>query len=433
MHDSSTGREGVSDIETTCPGLHNTSNLPPEAPAVTDTTARCPDCWTVSRICDGKDCRGRSRAGSFFCRICGHRLKNHWLQRFWEDFDPNWTLAEPQVRRQLKGTEFTRAQQTQLLTSDAWLALRIDRALFLLEPGPELLLVSELELSDGELLVALRAVETEDPHLNWQLLTSSRSLTFVPGTAAWSEVETFPHELLWESRGLRAYLVPPAGTVLYMERQTQGPPLLEVNALLPAPTWLPDGRVVLQGPEALYVGSGQSGLTKYETAAPQGLAPSSPIYDPLTQRLLVSGHEALYTCEIGNKPVAFLPSGTATLFPAPDGIAVLESDRLRIVQRSTGASLWDSRSEIPTFARSTLAWDHVATVLLLPMANLGEGVQLQLIDLRNLGNRRSLELPAGLLCEPRLAPGGIAAVRLNAEQDAVELIWIEAQGKGGES
>jgi hypothetical protein len=405
-----------------CPGPHAGPDLPPASLEIFGGTAACTACGTSSRICPNASCAGRTRAGGFFCRICGERLPGAWRQEFWAELDRDFELMRP-VLRTLPGRETGRLDRVHLTTTDAWIALALDERVMLLEPGPQLALFAEHRMEAGETFVDLRSEEGDRPA--WRLLTSQQVLELEPQDRRWRSVERFPPaegELLWQSRHLRALYRPGTGSSLWSRSPLRK--LIAVPGLLSQPAWLPGRRFVCTDDAHIYLGSFEEPGSPTSFRTPEPLSPHAPIFDSKTGRVYVPGEKTLMWWQPGARSfVPFLPSGAGAVLLTPHGVILLEADRLQFF-RSDVRRLWDSSTAMSDFARSALHWDRVGNALLVPVALRGAASHILLLDLQRPGRVWRMELKAPLPTEPRLAPGGVVAVQQRAGENLLDLVWI---------
>jgi hypothetical protein len=406
-----------------CPGPHRGPVLPPVSREVFGGTALCPDCGTVSRICPRTECGGRTRAGGFFCRVCAEPLPAPWRNGFWTELDRDVDLAAPApvVARTLSAREVGRAERIHLAATDAWIALSLDERLLLLEPGPRLATFCEHRLEPGELFVDLRRSGDDPP--GWRLLTTRQVLRLEPRGLVWLPVERFQEgELLWESGALHALYRPGAGSSLWLRSPLRK--LIEVRGLLSQPAWLPQGRFVCTDDENVYLGSVREPGSPKPFRASEPLSSHAPVFEPRTERIYLPGERKLLWWQPGAKSfIPFLPSGAGAVLLSPQGVILLEADRLQFL-RPDARRLWDSRTAMSDFARSSLHWDRAGSALLMPLAQRGAAVPLLLMDLQSPGRVWRTELAAVPPSEPRLAPGGIVAVQRRDEEGPIDLVWL---------
>lgn len=408
-----------------CPGPHRGPVLPPPSREVFGGTALCPDCGTVSRICPRAECGGRARAGGFFCRVCGEPLPAAWRDDFWAELDRDVELSAPVVARTLSAREVGRAERIRLAATDAWIALSLDERLLLLEPGPRLATFCEHHMEPGELFVDLRRSGDDPP--GWRLLTTRQVLRLEPRGLTWlpDPVDRFPEgegELLWESGALRALYRPGAGSSLWLRSPLRK--LIEAHGLLSQPAWLPQGQFVCTDDQSVYLGSVREPGPPTPFRVSEPLSPHAPVYDSRTGRIYLPGERKLLWWQPGTKSfIPFLPSGAGAVLLAPQGVILLEADRLQFL-RPDARRLWDSRTAMSDFARSSLHWDRAGSTLLMPLAQRGAAAPLLLMDLESPGRVWRTELAAAPPSEPRLAPGGIVAVQRRDEEGPLDLVWF---------
>jgi len=358
---------------------------------------------------------------------------------------PDVELAEPLVGPSFSRQELGRHPKVQLVASDAWVAAVLGRRVLLLEPGPWLARCAGLELTleSGEALLGLRSEggnlrDEERDETTWHMLTTRRMLrldlrSHDPDTGPWKG-ERFPAdrgELLWESQGLFAFHRSGTGTLLSTDA---GKSILsETPDLLTSPAWMGSQDFVCLGRSDLYFGSLAGGDPPERSPAPEPLAAHPPLYDPATDRVYLSGETAVYWWQPGSlKLIPFAAAGGGAVLPAPEGVVILEGDRLRIMGHDEHV-LWDSRIVMPDFAPAALPWDHAGEALLVPAAARGAGTQLLLADLKNPGWLRHTELDGILPCQPRLVPGGIVAAQRRPGKASLDLVWIGiSQGNSAE-
>jgi hypothetical protein len=357
---------------------------------------------------------------------------------------PDVDLAKPLVARSFSRQELGNHPKVQLVATDAWVAAVLGRRVFLLEPGPGLVRCEGLELTleDGEALLDLRSevgVPDEDrDERTWHMLTTRRILrldlrSYDPETGPWKG-ERFPDDrgdLLWEAQGLFAFHRSGAGTLLSTDAGKTV--LSETPDLLTSPAWTGGQDFVCQGRSDLYFGSLAGGEPLERLPAPEPLAAHPPIYDPATDRVYLSGETAVYWWQPGSlRLIPFAAAGGGAVLPAPEGVVILEGDRLRIMGHDEHV-LWDSRIVMPDFAPAALPWDHAGEALLVPAAARGAGTQLLLADLKNPGWLLRTELDGILPCQPRLVPGGIVAAQRRQGKASLNLLWIGiSQGDSAE-
>ena len=428
----------VPEAAETCPGPHSGDERPPAVPAGGAAFAECDRCGTVSQICPHDDCGARTRAGGLHCRLCGRPLPEEWLKRAWLRLPEDSALGEPGEPKQVPGAATD--EECHLLASDAWVALQVGNRVHLLEPGPGLLPVEAVDLEPGEALIELR--HARDRALTWEMWTTHRVLRYDLRRAgqqvgSWVSEDDgrFPSErgeLLWVSHDLLAFHQRGVGTSVWSRDRLH----FSVPELLPRPAWLNKSDFVCSGRDQLLVGSTAE---RRESALPvppalidvgEPLAGQAPIYDPRADRVYVSGDRTVFWWQPGSrKLIPFHTAGGGALIRSPQGVVVLEADRVRIFAHDERL-LWDSRLKMPDFALAALAWDHRGDALLLPCAGRASAATpLLVIDLARPDARPDGPLHATLdgqlPAAPRLAPGGIVAVtRDTAPGGPTALRWI---------
>lgn len=405
----------------TCPGPHQGPELPPPAPALGPVTALCSGCGTVSQVCPRADCCGRTRAGGFVCRSCGHRLPPGWRAHSWDKVGPGAQLASPAVARTVKvSSSGVDPQRVQLLASDAWVGLAVDQQLLFLEPGPKLEIASELTLGSQESAIEISPLPEQK---TWELLTSKRRLAFEPRTHSWEKLEALSGVPLWRSRDLWAFELAGGRTELRV-----GPPstsFFTAPSLLSLPAWPQPDLFVCHGGDRIYFGA--PGKPPGQLAAPEPLASSPPAFEPQSGRLFLPGGRNLWSWKPGGGQVSPVrKSGGGAVTVAGGRVVIVEGDRLTMIDPA-GRTVWDSQVSLPSLARAALTWDQAGSLLLLPLASRGNSTELLLVDPRHPGLLRRQEIEGTLVSEPRLVPGGITAVRQGTKPGTLDLIWIGLQ------